>query len=140
MRSYPKQVKRGKRFSVCTTTFSCMSAAVALGRDTLACFHVTSHPAGNVTYLAASYSCEKAAPARCPSLCSTLTPRHSRETCTIACKPPQLWHNTDIQNMDNSKNMGQREHFLFSEFQKKTLDITWFLQMTTIGASLLVCL
>lgn len=44
----------------------------------------------------------------------------------------------DIQNMDDSQNTGQREkeyqHFLFSELQKKTLDIPLFLQMTAIGA------
>lgn len=44
----------------------------------------------------------------------------------------------DIQNMDDSQNIGQREkeyqHFLFSELQKKTLDIPLFLQMTAIGA------
>lgn len=74
----------------------------------------------------------------CSPVCLMVTPRHSAETCAAAHKPPHLWHHMHIQNMHDSQNTGQREkeyqHFLLSKFEKKTLDIPQFLQMTAIGA------
>lgn len=106
-------------------------------RHTLACLHVISCPAGNVTYLAASCNHEKAGHARCSPVASVLTPRHNTEF-AAAHKPPHLWHHMGIQNTDNLWNMGQREkeyqHFLLSEFDKKTWGIPQFLQITAMHA------
>lgn len=83
--------------------FLAWAVAITLRRGTLARFHATSHSAGNVTYLAASCHCEKAVCDGCPPISLMVTPRHNGETCATVCKPPHLWHNMDIQNMDNSQ-------------------------------------